>query len=60
MDRMCRRRKLTFSRNVQLTAPSDAFDDLVQVRTIEGDPEPNGQRPTWTEITVRDRIREQE
>ncbi|RWD29873.1 MAG: hypothetical protein EOS34_27415 [Mesorhizobium sp.] len=56
-----RRRRMTFSRSVQLTAPPDAFDDLVRVREIDGEPDqPGGPRPTWTQITIRDRIREQE
>lgn len=53
-----RRRRLSFSRNVQLTAPSEAFEDLVQVRSIPADDSAPGQ--VWTQITIRDRIREQE
>lgn len=54
-----RRRRLTFSRSIQFTAPPDAFDDLVRVQTIEGDPDKDGLKPTWTQITIRDRIRDQ-
>src|SRR6266404_5662201 len=54
-----RRRKLTFSRDIQLTAPPDAFRDLVRIRTIEGTPGKNGMKPMWTQITIQDRIRDQ-
>lgn len=56
-----RRRKLKFSRDVQLSAPPDAFADLVSVRTIEGEPDAvDGGKPVWTQITIKDRVREQE
>lgn len=55
-----RRRRLTFSRNVQLTAPSEAFEDLVEVRSIVPPGSPEGAPATWTQITIHDRIRGQE
>ncbi|RWD31163.1 nucleoid-associated protein [Mesorhizobium sp.] len=56
-----RRRKVGFSRSIQLTAPPDAFDELVTVHEIAGEPnQPGGPAPIWTQITIRDRIREQE
>jgi nucleoid-associated protein YejK len=54
-----RRRKLTFSRNIQLTAPPDAYQDLVRVQTLGGEDDDGNPMP-WTQITIRDRIRGQE
>jgi hypothetical protein len=53
-------RKVTFSRDVRIIAPADKFEDLVRMRVIDGEPDENGQIPTWTEVIIRDRIRMQE
>ncbi len=55
-----RLRKLLFPRNVRLTAPPDAFQDLVLIRTVDGDRQPDGTRPTWTLVTIKDRLMGQE
>lgn len=55
-----RQRKLVFGHNIKLTAPADEFEDYVRIQSINGDPDENGQVPKWTQITVRDRIRDQE
>lgn len=54
-----KRRKLHFARDIQLSAPPDAFKELINLKTIEGDIGPDGLKSTWTQITIRDRIREQ-
>ena len=41
-----RKRRLKFSRDIQLIAPPDAFADLVRVRSIEGDADSSGKKPT--------------
>ncbi|WP_149137302.1 nucleoid-associated protein [Cupriavidus campinensis] len=53
-------RKLVFSHNIKLTAPADQFEDYVRIQSIDGEPDANGQVPKWTQITVRDHIRDQE
>jgi hypothetical protein len=53
------RRKIRFRRDVQLTGSVEAFDDYVTVESIEGERTPNGTIPSWTRITVKDRILEQ-
>jgi len=53
-------RKITFGHEIKFTAPADQFENYVQIKTIEGDPGKNGNRPNWTQITVRDHIRDQE
>lgn len=55
-----RRRRLSFSRNIQLTAPSEAFEDLVEVKSIQPLDGSAGDADMWTQITIRDRIRDQE
>lgn len=55
-----KQRKLMFSHNIKLTAPADQFEDYVRIQSIDGEPDPNGQIPKWTQITVRDHIRDQE
>ncbi len=53
-------RKVQFSNDIRLTAPAEKFADMVRMRTIDGEPNGDGQVPIWTEIIVRDRIRGQE
>lgn len=55
-----KQRKLVFSHNIKLTAPADQFEDYVRIQSINGEPDANGQIPKWTQITVRDHIRDQE
>lgn len=55
-----RDRKITFVSNIRLTGPVDQFKDRVRMRTIDGEPEAGGVVPKWTEIIVRDHIRDQE
>lgn len=54
-----RQRRLRFNRNIQLTAPPDAFQDLIVVETIEGEAGEDGVAPEWTRITIRDRVQDQ-
>lgn len=55
-----RDRKVTFSGNIRLTGPVEQFQDRVKMRSIDGEALPNGSVPKWTEIIVRDQIRDQE
>jgi len=55
-----KQRKLVFSHNIKLTAPADQFEDYVRIQSIDGEPDDSGQIPKWTQITVRDHIRDQE
>ena len=55
-----RDRKVTFSNNIRLTGPVEQFQDRVKMRTIDGDAGTDGVVPKWTQIIVRDRIRDQE
>ena len=51
-------RKLSFSKNVKLSAPSDVFRDLVEIETIHHDDD--GNEVNWTKIIVKDNIVTQE
>ncbi|MBY7976337.1 nucleoid-associated protein [Vibrio fluvialis] len=51
-------RKLSFSKNVKITAPSDVFKDLVSIEAILQNDE--GEDVNWTKIIVKDKIINQE
>lgn len=53
-----KRRRVRFSEDVQLTASASAFKDLIEIETFAS---PAGSvTPTWTRITVHDKIRDQQ
>lgn len=51
-------RKLSFSKNVKLIAPSNIFKDLIEIQTINESE--TGEKVNWTRIIVKDRIVSQE
>ena len=53
-------RKVSFGGKVKLTAPSDAFLDLVSIETIEGEPNEVGEAKEWTKIIIKDKVVNQE
>ncbi|MDO3383844.1 nucleoid-associated protein [Gilvimarinus algae] len=53
-------RKVQFSKNVKIIAPSDVFKDLVSIETIEGDLDESGAPKVWTRILVKDLVVNQE
>ncbi len=53
-------RKVRFGSNVRITAPSEAFKNLVEIKEIDGEPDESGVRAKWTQIIVKDRIVRQE
>lgn len=53
-------RKVAFRSNIRLTAPPEAFRDLITIETIPQDGGGPGQPSTWTRIVIRDEIRDQE
>lgn len=55
-----RQRKVVFGHDIKLTAPADQFADYVRIQSIDGEPDAHGQVPKWTQITIRDHIRDQE
>lgn len=56
-----RLRKIVFSRNVRIVAPPDVFEELVTMRVVPGEAStPGGERPRWTQVTIKDRIVSQE
>lgn len=54
---MLRQRRLVFASNIRLTAPPEAFRDMISIERIAGT---DGGSSEWTRIVVRDRIIEQE
>jgi hypothetical protein len=53
-------RKVNFSKNVKITAPSDVFENYIVIESIEGDPDESGTPQVWTKVIVKDRITGQE
>lgn len=53
-------RKVNFGSNVKITAPSDIFNDLISIETIEGDADESGVPAEWTKVIIKDRITQQE
>lgn len=53
-------RKVNFSSNVRITAPSEAFKNLITIETIEGDMDESGSPAEWTKVIIQDRIIKQE
>ena len=51
-------RRLSFSKNVKLSAPSDIFEKLITIETIKESEE--GKAVNWTKIIVKDTIVSQE
>ncbi|MCG6303649.1 nucleoid-associated protein [Vibrio vulnificus] len=49
-----KQRKLSFSKNVKITAPSDVFKELIDIESITENSD--GESVNWTRITVKDRI----
>jgi hypothetical protein len=55
-----KKRKISFGHNISLMAPPEEFEGFVRIQAIDGEPDEHGQVPKWTQITIKDRIREQE
>ncbi|NJA04554.1 nucleoid-associated protein [Methylococcaceae bacterium WWC4] len=53
-------RKVSFSKNIKITAPSDIFGKLINIQTIEGTPDESGTPAEWTQIIIKDRITQHE
>ncbi|MUK26216.1 nucleoid-associated protein [Aliivibrio fischeri] len=51
-------RKLSFSKNVKITAPSDVFKTLIDIESITKNE--SGEPVNWTKIVIKDRIISQE
>lgn len=51
-------RKLSFSKNVKISAPSQIFQDLIDIEVINENE--SGQTVNWTKIIVKDEIVSQE
>lgn len=52
-------RRVKFSKNIRISAPSDVFEELVSIESVEGDVDEDGYQPTWTNILIKDRIIDQ-
>jgi hypothetical protein len=57
---MLKVRKVRFNTNIKIIGPSEAFKELVNIESMEGDPDDSGATPEWTKVIIKDRISEQE
>ncbi len=53
-------RKVQFQSKIKIIAPSDTFEELVTIQTMEGDPDESGTPVEWTNVIIKDRIIDQE
>jgi len=53
-------RKINFSRNVKIIAPSATFKELISIETIDGENDETGAPVEWTKVIIKDRITQQE
>jgi hypothetical protein len=52
-------RRVKFSRNVSITAPSEIFKEYIKIESIEGDLDEAGNLQEWTQVTIKDKITSQ-
>jgi len=52
-------RRVKFSKNIRISAPSEIFEEFVTIETVIGEPDTNGKKSTWTKIIVKDEIVDQ-
>jgi hypothetical protein len=55
MGNRLRRRKLKFGADIELSASPEALINKVQIKAIKGE-EIDGERPDWTQITIREAL----
>ena len=55
-----KQRKIHFYNNIKLSAPADKFQEYVVIEPIDGDMDDDGSVQSWTKITIKDKIRNQE
>lgn len=60
IERQLQFRKVNFRSNVKITAPSEAFKELITIESIEGDIDESGSPAEWTKVVIKDRIIKQE
>lgn len=53
-------RKVSFSKNIKISAPSDSFKSLISMSTIDGDIGKSGLPEEWTQVIIKDKIVKQE
>ncbi len=56
IEKQLQLRKINFRSKVKITAPSDIFDNLVSIESIDGDLDESGVPAEWTKVIIKDRI----
>ena len=60
IEKQLQKRTVKFRRSIKITAPADVFAEMVDIEEFEGDTDESGNTPTWTRVTVKDRVLDQE
>ena len=55
-----RTRRLSFHNKIRVSGPADEFEKLVVIRLVDGEPDSAGRAQQWTELTIKDRISDQD
>ncbi|MDP2377627.1 nucleoid-associated protein [Reyranella sp.] len=55
-----RLQRVGFRNNIRLTAPPEAFQDMIEIETLPQKNAKPGQPSAWTRITIKDQISDQE
>lgn len=53
-------RRVRFSKDIRISAPSDVFEGLIEMETLPGEKREDGSVPIWTKLLIKDRIIKQE
>lgn len=55
-----RTRRLSFHNKIRVSGPADEFEKMVVIRLVDGDPDEAGHSQQWTQLTIKDRISDQD
>ncbi|MFP8968430.1 nucleoid-associated protein [Pokkaliibacter sp. CJK22405] len=59
IESFLKKRRVSFRKNVTITASTEAFESLIEMSSIDGLPDSNGQVQRWTKVIIKDQISEQ-
>jgi len=49
-------RRVKFSKDIRISAPSEIFEEFITIETVDGEKHEDGYVPKWTSILIKDRI----
>jgi hypothetical protein len=60
IEKQLNKRIVKFRRKIKITAPSDVFEEMVEIEEIDGERDETGAIPKWTRVTIKDSVLDQE